>query len=78
MLNREGVLSAMAGAIPDFIDLKDRAAVALALIHKGYRGAEIGDDLPLIIDMARALRNEHAGQSSRNQILDIAATAAQF
>jgi hypothetical protein len=75
---RKGVLSAMAESIPDYINLDDRAAVALALVHKGYRGAEIGDDLPLIIDMTRTLRADHADPSPRNQILDIAATAAQF
>jgi hypothetical protein len=75
---RKGVLSAMAESIPDYINLDDRAAVALALVHKGYRGAEIGDDLPLIIDMARTLRTDQANPSPRNQILDIAATAAQF
>jgi hypothetical protein len=76
MRNREGVLSAMADAIPDFIDLNDRAAVALALIHRGYRGADIGDDLPVIIDIKRAMLA--TSDKPRNPIVAVAATVAQF
>jgi hypothetical protein len=83
MSDRESTLRAMAQAIPEFIDLSDPVAVALALNHKGYLGRDIGDDLPLIIDLARAARGEVVEMSrpkagARNQIVAIAETVAQL
>jgi hypothetical protein len=69
---REGRLRAMAETVPAYVDLDDAADVALALVVAGYRGAEIGDDLPEIMRLAKAMK------TGRNSVTDVAATAAEL
>ncbi len=67
-------IAAMAAAIYPDVDLDDRVDVALSLFAQGFIGRDIGDDLPAVIDAARTLR----ARQRRNQITDIAETAASF
>jgi hypothetical protein len=53
---RYRAIDEMAESIADYIDLDDNAKVAIDLVLKGFGGAIIGDDLPLIIDRARRIR----------------------
>ncbi|MBS4017480.1 MAG: hypothetical protein KGZ68_04500 [Dechloromonas sp.] len=71
---RSDRIAAMAAAIYPDVNLDDRADVALCLFAQGYLGKDIGDDLPAVIDAARTLR----ARRRRNQITDIATTAAAF
>jgi hypothetical protein len=73
MRNGEGVIDAMAEAILH-VDLSRSEDAAMTLFMKGYRGSDIGDDLPRIIALARLKR----AALDRNQPVNVALIAAQF
>lgn len=55
-MNDERAIIAMAESIPAHVDLKDNVAVAIELILKGFRSADIGEHLPSIIERANIIR----------------------